>query len=169
MSIDSMCSDLSVDTAAGGRSPADIVGSDGALSGVLNEFLHEFGWGCASSTSRVPLEALLTFSHSFLSNTACITNRMYIPSNNDVVHGASVLAWLHSSRGDVFGSEWVTYNVGGSRSRISLDTVPASTPLDSRLMLHMWVDWPQRTITQVELLLTLSSDNATYETQFGWM
>ncbi|KAJ7831005.1 hypothetical protein B0H14DRAFT_2592991 [Mycena olivaceomarginata] len=47
--------------------------------------------------------------------------------------------------------------------------VLASTPLDSRLMLHMWVDWPQRTITQVELLLTLSSDNATYETQFGWM
>jgi hypothetical protein len=61
-------------------------GSDGALSGVLDEFSHEFGQGCASSTSCVPLEALLTFLGSFLSNTACITNRMYIPSDNDVVH-----------------------------------------------------------------------------------
>jgi hypothetical protein len=66
-------------------------GSDSALSSILNEYsptrksLHEFGQGCASSTSRAPLKALLTFSHSFFPDTVHITNRRYIPSDNDVV------------------------------------------------------------------------------------
>jgi hypothetical protein len=33
----------------------------------------------------VQLKPLLTFSHSFLSDTARIRNRTYIPSDNDVV------------------------------------------------------------------------------------
>jgi hypothetical protein len=60
-------------------------GSNGALSGVLGESSQEFGRSCASSTSRVPLKALLAFSRSFLSSTPRIANRTYIPSDNDVV------------------------------------------------------------------------------------
>ncbi|KAF7340277.1 hypothetical protein MVEN_01946700 [Mycena venus] len=67
------------------------------------------------------LKALLTFSHSFLSNTARITNRMYIPSNNDIVHARLHTMGVQERRmrlkqGDTSGSEWVIYDVGGSRS-----------------------------------------------------
>ncbi|KAJ7872246.1 glycoside hydrolase family 38 protein [Mycena leptocephala] len=55
---------------------------------------------------------------------------------------------------------------------ISLDAVPASTKLDSRGMFRFdaWVDWHQRhEFLKFELPLAISSDNATYETQFGWV
>ncbi|KAF7352563.1 Glycoside hydrolase family 38 protein [Mycena venus] len=55
---------------------------------------------------------------------------------------------------------------------ISLDAVPASTKLDSRSMFRFdaWVDWHQRhEFLKFELPLAISSDNATYETQFGWV
>ncbi|KAJ7639802.1 glycoside hydrolase family 38 protein [Mycena polygramma] len=55
---------------------------------------------------------------------------------------------------------------------ISLDAVPASTKLDSRGMFRFdaWVDWHQRhEFLKFELPLAISNDNATYETQFGWV
>ncbi|KAF7359810.1 Guanine nucleotide-binding protein alpha-4 subunit [Mycena venus] len=65
----------------------------------------------------------------FLSDTARITNRTYVPSDNDVVRARlrtlGVQEWrirLEQSSetyvfpGDSFGSEWVIYDVGGSRS-----------------------------------------------------
>ncbi|KAJ7020033.1 glycosyl hydrolases family 38 N-terminal domain-containing protein [Mycena alexandri] len=55
---------------------------------------------------------------------------------------------------------------------ISLDAVPASTKLDSRSMFRFdaWVDWHQRhEFLKFEIPLSISSDNATYETQFGWV
>jgi hypothetical protein len=86
--------------------------------------LREFGRGCASSTSRVPLKAFLTSSYSFLSNTTCITNRTRIPSDNNI-HASTqwvrlVLHLISGSEtyvfpGDAFGSEWVMYDVGGLR------------------------------------------------------
>ncbi|KAJ7889028.1 galactose mutarotase-like domain-containing protein [Mycena leptocephala] len=56
-------------------------------------------------------------------------------------------------------------------SRISV-TIPASTKLDSRGMFRFdaWVDWHQRhEFLKFELPLAISNDNATYETQFGWV
>ncbi|KAJ7808639.1 G-protein alpha subunit-domain-containing protein [Mycena olivaceomarginata] len=128
-----------VHISAGGRSPANIVlpkkhnvrrrlgaadpeftfahGSDGALSSVFNEYspTREFGRGCV-----------------FLSNTARVMNRRYIPSDNDIVHARLCAMGIQESRihleqgasaiktyispGDVFGSESVIYDVGGSRS-----------------------------------------------------
>ncbi|KAJ7894161.1 guanine nucleotide-binding protein alpha subunit [Mycena olivaceomarginata] len=57
----------------------------------------------------------------FLSDTARITNRTYIPSDNDVVRARlrtlGVQEWrIVLEQGDSFGSEWVIYDVGGSRS-----------------------------------------------------
>ncbi|KAJ7862492.1 hypothetical protein B0H14DRAFT_3444675 [Mycena olivaceomarginata] len=142
-------------------------GSNGALSSVLDEYsptrksLREFGRGCVSSTSRVPLKALLTFSHSFFPDTVRIMNRTYIPSDNDVVrarlHPMGVQEWhIHLEQGayatdtyvfpgDAFGSEWVIYNVGGSRS-----------------MRHVWLPYFDAVnaiiVFAPELPLALSSD-----------
>ncbi|KAK7045075.1 guanine nucleotide-binding protein alpha-4 subunit [Favolaschia claudopus] len=69
----------------------------------------------------------------FLSDTARIATRTYTPSDNDVVrarlrtlgvqewricleHGNPELDNAHLFPGDSFGSEWVIYDVGGSRS-----------------------------------------------------
>ncbi|KAF7351657.1 Guanine nucleotide-binding protein alpha-4 subunit [Mycena sanguinolenta] len=65
----------------------------------------------------------------FLSDTARITSRTYIPSDNDVVRARlrtlGVQEWritleqssdAYMIAGDAFGSEWVIYDVGGSRS-----------------------------------------------------
>ncbi|KAF8144347.1 G-alpha-domain-containing protein [Mycena galopus ATCC 62051] len=65
----------------------------------------------------------------FLSDTARITNRTYIPSDNDVVRARlrtlGVQEWrivleqnaeTYVVGSDSFGSEWVIYDVGGSRS-----------------------------------------------------
>ncbi|KAJ7613421.1 G-protein alpha subunit [Roridomyces roridus] len=57
----------------------------------------------------------------FLSDTARITNRNYVPSDNDVVRARlrtmGVQEWrIMLENSDSFGSEWVIYDVGGSRS-----------------------------------------------------
>ncbi|KAJ6557511.1 G-alpha-domain-containing protein [Mycena capillaripes] len=57
----------------------------------------------------------------FLSDTARITSRTYVPSDNDVVRARlrtlGVQEWkLTLETNDAFGSEWVIYDVGGSRS-----------------------------------------------------
>ncbi|KAK7027819.1 glycoside hydrolase family 38 protein [Favolaschia claudopus] len=66
----------------------------------------------------------------------------------------------------------VVYGQSKINVTISLDAVPASTKLDSRSMFRFdaWVDWRQRhEFLKFELPLALNSDNATYETQFGWV
>ncbi|KAJ6559858.1 guanine nucleotide binding protein, alpha subunit [Mycena capillaripes] len=57
----------------------------------------------------------------FLSDTARITNRTYVPSDNDVVRARlrtlGVQEWrIKLEQSDSFGSEWLLYDVGGSRS-----------------------------------------------------
>ncbi|KAJ7142881.1 guanine nucleotide binding protein, alpha subunit [Mycena epipterygia] len=57
----------------------------------------------------------------FLSDTARITTRTYVPSDNDVVRARlrtlGVQEWrILLENSDSFGSEWVIYDVGGSRS-----------------------------------------------------
>ncbi|KAJ7605110.1 guanine nucleotide binding protein, alpha subunit [Mycena polygramma] len=57
----------------------------------------------------------------FLSDTARITSRSYVPSDNDVVRARlrtlGVQEWrIMLDQSDSFGSEWVIYDVGGSRS-----------------------------------------------------
>ncbi|KAJ6528248.1 G-protein alpha subunit [Mycena vulgaris] len=57
----------------------------------------------------------------FLSDTARITSRTYVPSDNDVVRARlrtlGVQEWrIILENSDSFGSEWVIYDVGGSRS-----------------------------------------------------
>ncbi|KAK7001722.1 glycoside hydrolase family 38 protein [Favolaschia claudopus] len=66
----------------------------------------------------------------------------------------------------------VVYGQSKINVTISLDAVPASTKLDSRSMFRFdaLVDWRQRhEFLKFELPLALNSDNATYETQFGWV
>ncbi|KAJ7846613.1 glycoside hydrolase family 38 protein [Mycena olivaceomarginata] len=66
----------------------------------------------------------------------------------------------------------VVYGQSRINVTISLDAVPASTKLDSRSMFRFdaWVDWRQRhEFLKFELPLAIYSDNATYETQFGWV
>ncbi|KAJ6528245.1 G-protein alpha subunit [Mycena vulgaris] len=57
----------------------------------------------------------------FLSDTARITRRTYVPSDSDVVRARlrtlGVQEWrIMLENSDSFGSEWVIYDVGGSRS-----------------------------------------------------
>ncbi|KAJ7200210.1 G-protein alpha subunit [Mycena pura] len=57
----------------------------------------------------------------FLSDTARITSRTYVPSDNDVVRARlrtlGVQEWrIMLENSDSFGSEWVIYDVGGARS-----------------------------------------------------
>ncbi|KAJ7713783.1 G-protein alpha subunit [Mycena maculata] len=57
----------------------------------------------------------------FLSDTARVTSRTYVPSDNDVVRARlrtmGVQEWrIILENSDSFGSEWVIYDVGGSRS-----------------------------------------------------
>ncbi|KAJ7479363.1 G-protein alpha subunit, partial [Mycena galericulata] len=58
----------------------------------------------------------------FLSDTARITNRTYVPTDNDVVRARlrtmGVQEWriMLENNSDNFGAEWVIYDVGGSRS-----------------------------------------------------
>ncbi|CAK5284888.1 unnamed protein product [Mycena citricolor] len=57
----------------------------------------------------------------FLADTERITSRDYVPSDNDVVRARlrtlGVQEWrIVLENGDSFGSEWVIYDVGGSRS-----------------------------------------------------
>ncbi|KAF8155248.1 glycoside hydrolase family 38 protein [Mycena galopus ATCC 62051] len=66
----------------------------------------------------------------------------------------------------------VVYGQSRIRVTISLDAVPSTTKLDSRAMFRFdaWVDWRQRhEFLKFELPLAIYSDNATYETQFGWV
>ncbi|KAJ7199975.1 glycoside hydrolase family 38 protein [Mycena pura] len=66
----------------------------------------------------------------------------------------------------------VKYGQSNISVTISLDAVPASTKVGSRSMFRFdaWVDWHQRhEFLKFELPLDLHSDNATYETQFGWV
>ncbi|KAJ7203479.1 glycoside hydrolase family 38 protein [Mycena haematopus] len=66
----------------------------------------------------------------------------------------------------------VVYGQSRINVTISLDAVPASTKLDSRSMFRFdaRVDWHQRhEFLKFELPLAINSDNATYETQFGWV
>ncbi|KAJ7261050.1 G-protein alpha subunit [Mycena rebaudengoi] len=56
----------------------------------------------------------------FLSDTARIATRNYVPSDNDVVRARlrtlGVQEWRIVLEGETFGSEWVIYDVGGARS-----------------------------------------------------
>ncbi|KAJ7796072.1 hypothetical protein B0H14DRAFT_3552570 [Mycena olivaceomarginata] len=121
-----------VHISAGGRSPANIVlpkkhnvrrrlgaadpeftfahGSDDALSSVFNEY----------SPTHASLAGVV-----FLSDTARVMNRRYIPSDNDVVHARLCAMGIQESRirleqarltslQATFGSESVIYDVGGS-------------------------------------------------------
>ncbi|KAF7327956.1 Glycoside hydrolase family 38 protein [Mycena kentingensis (nom. inval.)] len=66
----------------------------------------------------------------------------------------------------------VKYGQSNISVTISLDAVPATTNLESRGMFRFdaWVDWRQRhEFLKFELPLDIHSDNATYETQFGWV
>nr|GAT45299.1 glycoside hydrolase family 38 protein [Mycena chlorophos] len=64
------------------------------------------------------------------------------------------------------------YNQSVISLTISLDAVAATTKADSRGMFRFdaWVDWHERhEFLKFELPLDIHSDNATYETQFGWV
>ncbi|KAF7312531.1 Glycoside hydrolase family 38 protein [Mycena indigotica] len=66
----------------------------------------------------------------------------------------------------------VRYGQSNISVTISLDAVPATTRAGSRGLLRFdaWVDWHERhEFLKFELPLDIHSDNATYETQFGWV
>ncbi|CAK5284636.1 unnamed protein product [Mycena citricolor] len=81
----------------------------------------------------------------FLADTERITSRDYVPSDNDVVRARlrtlGVQEWrIVLENGDSFGSEWVIYDVGGSRSMVcvSLRLLAAWTHVSQR---HAWLPY----------------------------